>query len=452
MVSLALSGLVLLIVLFGGQLRGAQAGPPAVYAGSSSAFATVATNDLIKCSKVDRSMHSWAHLQTPPFAAESCCRRAIVASTDTGGVGHRILAFALALDLANRTNAALVLDSSFFMPGFADRVYPYLRLLMSLDRFVTLLELREESNGAARSFATPWGSLQFRETETLEDAARDLTSTCGSMVTAKAGSGNSCRDSATGVKDWCMSIGVPGALQRARSTLRSLYLYGPAPRIGLPFFTASRDCSRLRVAWHIRHGDISLLQSEAYWQRLHAAVDSALRSSALQLQPSSGSKRTAGHDHDDDEDAGVDHYIFSERPIEAEGGPFAFLYRLPGFRFTNVHGGEAEQILMHLAAADVLVQSGSSLPVVAAALADPDAQVSLFAAPKESKQPRDGPYRMLLLDGQLEIGPDGSLTPEDIQSLALRVKALRSPDAARRRCAAHVAMPGINPFLPPTAR
>lgn len=418
--------------------------PRPAYSGSSSSL-VVAPSTQTVCKESAGALHSFAMLQLPPFSSGACCKRAVLASTDLGGIGHRILAFALALDLANRTDAALVLDPSFFIPGLADRVYPYLRLLTGLDRFVTLLELREESSGAARSFSTPWGRLQLKETATLEEAAHTLASSCDVMVKAETGDGNSCRDSVTGRRDWCLSIGVPGALQRVRSLLRTLYVSGPAPLIGLPFFTT--DCSRLRVAWHIRHGDISLHQNEEYWQRLHASVNGALRQADALLLTKDGSEITAASTRDDDADAGIDHYIFSEEPIEAGSGTFSFLYQLPGFRFTNVHGGEAEQILMHLAAADVLVLSGSSLPVVAAALADPEGQVSLFAAPKESQQPRDGPYRMLLLDGQLEIQPDGSLSADDVQALAQRVRALRSPAAAKRRCAAHISEPDQNPFL-----
>jgi hypothetical protein len=95
---------------------------------------------------------------------------------------------------------------------------------------------------------------------------------------------------------------------------------------------------------------------------------------------------------------------------------------VPGFSFQQLSGLHFASAFAHLAAADVLVHTGSSFAAAAAAAAA-DGQVFFFSSPHESRRLGDAAYVNYLLPHAVPLQLDGGLLPEDAGHAAARLDA-----------------------------
>jgi hypothetical protein len=188
--------------------------------------------------------------------------------------------------------------------------------------------------------------------------------------------------------------------------MRSVYLAGRSARLPLQCFQASEE-RHLKVAWHVRNGDVTLHDDAAYWAKTVSALLAAFSHCNVSAR----------------------HYIFTEKPILA-GGPFSFLLNMSNFSFQLLSGEPVDSTFRHLAAADMLVHSGSSFTYVAGMVAHSN-QISVFAPPKESQVIGGTAYEFYHLDGSIPLQTDGSISAGHAATLEERLQAWQSAVAPK---------------------
>lgn len=345
--------------------------------------------------------------QQPPFAPLQTCPNFFLVETEEGGIGHRASALAVAIDFAVRTQSAILLDDAFFRDGVPDRVYPNLRALLNLDAFLfsrgdLALAAAPSSRDTTQAVnTTTWGQLSVGPADsTVQRAVRAARSGCHQILRMPSGM-SSCELVGREGKQYCMLSGLTGPLQRARPIMRSVYLAGRSARLPLQLFQAIEE-RQLKVAWHVRNGDVALHDDAAYWTKTVSALVAAFSHCNISAK----------------------HYIFAEKPILPDG-PFSFLFNMSHFAFQLMPGEPADSTFRHLAAADMLVHSGSSFTYVAGMVASAN-QISVFAPPKESQVIGDTAYEFYHLDGSIPLQTDGSISAGHAATLERRLQAWQS--------------------------
>jgi hypothetical protein len=336
----------------------------------------------------------------PPFAPKNDCRNVFIVTTWPGGFGHRVSALAIAIAWAIDCHAALVIDMTTLAlsvrEGANNEKYSYWPRLLGFGPFKAVINASQLLTPGLHP--TPWGSLHFMRTPTALASVEAARNSCGHILHLGTGQANACRR-----KVWC-TYAAPGAFERARPLMRQLYASSKSAAVPCSIFLTEEGSGSprpLRVAWHVRVGDVALHQNASYFRELAESVARGL-----------GSARAT-------------HFLFSERRIPDEAPGFAFLLELPFIQFHQHAHTRVDVAFRHLAAADVLVTSGSSF-AYAAALVGSEEQVVLFAEPKESLQEgQRGAIATYRLAGKrvIDIGPDGSLRSSGERQLADLVRA-----------------------------
>lgn len=333
----------------------------------------------------------------PPFRPNLACPKLFVVSTEAGGLGHRVSALAAGVTLALRARAALVVDDSAFLDAPRLRStenYPFLAELFQTSSFLSLHEF-ERFRGAAHTtsnFTTPWGSLKFVDTPSVDESVDLATRTysCGAIFPLRVG-WEACRTPDGGRLDYCF---IPGAYSEARPVLSALFQRSVYAKTYLHLYadeevTRAFTTRKPVIAWHVRNDDLQLHAGERdYWAHLTTAVTTLVG-------------------------RGAAHHLFCQNSITPDG-PFGFLLTLDvGFR---VHAGTPIDVaFVHLARATVLVHSGSSFSLAAGLLAPSSQLVQLAPPPKEFIWGRDkgeAAVAAYALDGTVNVEPDGRLSPE----------------------------------------
>jgi hypothetical protein len=343
------------------------------------------------------------------FPPRKECPNFLIVTSDAAGVGHRLGSIALAIALAGDSGAALVLDNALWLaPRSGPNIAPedfeaFGDMFMLPEHFLTAQELGftfnqqdalgTEHNFWASSFATPWGQVRPAVFPRVEATLEAVRRSCGLVSVLPTGHGACESPDVPGEPTYCLSV-VQGGFERAASVIRALYARSALAVEPVPQFSALPP-GTLAIAWHIRNGDIVLAHQSAALSALIAQV--LILTVHLPVQ----------------------HFVVSEHPIAPTSLDFGFLFKLPGFSFHLIHGLHFSRAFAVLAAADVLVHTGSSFALAAAAAADAS-QVFLMMLPKEAAQLGDRAYNVYRLSKGLPVQRNGSLLPEDAQEFSRR--------------------------------
>lgn len=335
-------------------------------------------------------------------------------TSEHGGIGHRMSAVAMGIAAALEVDASIVLDDALSsMSRHQDRVsYPYLRRLFNLYSLPTTTEVgfdtaKPEAGMPAYDGGT--GHLAYVPSRhvmeatvlaRMGDASGTTRGAAGLVFILPTGHDRACLNDNQQL-DYCVKAGMPGAYQAVRPLLASAFAAGEyGVRMPLPHYATTHQAGALVVAWYVRNDDIQLHAGQtSYWQTLVATVAHALQGMR------------------------ADHYIISQRVIAEEDEAFGVLHRLEGWRWTGLHGLSVSDAIRYMAAADILVHSGSSFSL-AAGLVAREGQIALFPMPKESTAAWDAPWRTYWLEGSIEVAQDGSLRDKEKAELHDRARTL----------------------------
>lgn len=308
----------------------------------------------------------------PPLSPRAGCPRVLVLDA-TGwafGFGHRFLMLLIAVDIASKLGAQLALDD----------------------------DLWEESGGAgadnfgfSASYGWTWGVFPFQKASAVPLCARlpqrdaavaradrerarsvshDLLRPreCGGCERIQVGLHHSC-DGGWCVKDFA------GVFDRAAPLLRRLSpgvraLWSPPPRLTEP----------VRVLWHVRTGDETTRLERGPVMRLKATIDAKCATRGVQHELVTYNYTSLYEAYPWLQDAafGSDPWpLRTDRPLRG-------LYR-GGLKADGAAGGsDTLEALTRMVRAPILVSTGSSFPLAAAALAEPGRQIHLYGPPKEA--------------------------------------------------------------------
>jgi hypothetical protein len=396
------------------------------------------------------------------FLPDPACPNFLVVTSDSGGVGHRMGAIAFGVAAAEAAGAAVVLDDDLWeAPRGEGESLTFLRTLLSLDAFLSARELGIDltrdadvdkglvptpsswrADFRSPTFSSRWGRLTAAPPATAQAAARLARSACHSIQRVRTGSGAGCSFPDSGDSGWCFEA-FHGGYEAARPVLRALFARSEYARRPLMRFLAGARDGRSRdgriairgneaqagvdgvrpsfftVAWHVRNGDVRLASGGgARFRRLVDAVTSVLSRAAFSFP--------------------VRHYVVTEKALHRDDPDFGVFFPLledtaPG----GGGGGDAgsdgvlwdmapDEAFIHLAGADLLIHTGSSFAVAAAAVADPS-QAFVYSPPKESRRTgqdwaTDDAYKVYRLEGCVAAAPDGSINEAGLDTLLTRVR------------------------------
>ena len=276
-------------------------------------------------------------------ASRPLCVRYIIADHDYSGLGHRAGVVAVTANLAAEFGFRLALGGGLRRAKAPHGDYPRFREMLGLAHLPYDDELR-----------FPAGAEVLREVvrsreEFLERYLDRYRSECHLAVTAMLGRGDSCLR-LDGSTIYCF-YAFPGAFRRARRAIRrgGIRAAAAAALDDAPGFLRARERGELTVVWHLRCGDIVLRPLPDYFTGVRAAIAAA----------------------------GVPLRDFV---VRSNCSDFDFLREvLPS---AEVVVGSVEQAMGHMAAADVLVHTGSSMSS-AAALVARRPQLYFETTPKE---------------------------------------------------------------------
>ena len=381
----------------------------------------VAFSVLTHNSRAPLALPAAAPPPAPPrlFPPLPRCPNFLIVTSEAGGVGHRMSSIAFALALAANSSAALVLDDALWAERRYGDSFDALRPLFSLHRFYAASELgfrfdKRNQDCTAYSFSaaaydTPWGAARAAPFARAELALRGAAAGCGAVSLLPTGH-KAC--TVDGRAEYCIqALGAGAPFARARPLLQQLFAQSPFARAPLPHFDGAPQQPReVVVAWHFRNGDITV----GALASLRRTLDSVL---ALLTQ------RPARH------------LVVSQDHILRSDPLYGFIYSVPGFSFQQLSGLHFTSAFAHMAAADVLVHTGSSFAVTAAAAAA-DGQVFFFSSPHESRRLGDAGYTSYLLPHAVPLQLDGGLLPEDAGRAAARLGARLQQLPHAPRCAA----------------
>jgi hypothetical protein len=337
----------------------------------------------------------------PPFVPLKSCPVVFMYTTAQGGLGHRMTGLAIALFLAQRARAAIIIDRSLMYYNGRSvgggESYLFAEALFNLGRFASMDSVGRADDPVKN---TPWGVLRGGKlTNAFEIVAKaERGEACGEAFEMATG-GGACDG------DWCMSSDkLGGAYRVAQSILAPLYADGNYSRRPL---TAYEDAYTARprpltVAWHIRNGDLKPHDNGGFFSALLGSINKGLNGLPAK------------------------HYVMSEHPITKDSAwGFHFLPDFPGFSYKDLSGLSVESAEHHLIGADVLVHYGASSFSYTATLASPMSQVKLYVVPKEvSWLNKPGAYWTHLVNGSVPVHEgSGAVLPEHEAELAALLRA-----------------------------
>lgn len=449
---------VLLLPLWGALFRRAPCAPSA----GAGAAALRAPVPLLPAPGGDPDACDPGLRARPPVRPDPACPRFLVQRYNHGpGFGNHFGEFAVSAALAADVGAALVVDDAYWSrrPG-EHGSYELTRRLLHLFDFLSLSELdalrlpnltRTEAKRRAALYeafgvdpppdARPGGSGgggaggagAFAAAKAAASASAAIAAAAAARPSAAArpilpagpgkvpGDPSRCwlavtvQSSEDGFCDGAICIVAwPGIFARAAPLFRALWRPEPALALVADYFgpARARPGGARVVAWHVRSGDISLHAGNApFFAGVRAALDAA---AAVAGGPPLVHYFLTG-DHNAAPSV-------SSTPFKG----YEFLgAAVPGATYVTSNRWDADFAAM--AAADVLVGSGSSFPIAAAAVAPPRL-VWLEPPPKEWPRLPLAPATYAL-PGAIPVGGDGSLAPAAAAELAARLAAQLPPGA-----------------------
>ena len=267
------------------------------------------------------------------------CRRYIVAFSGNG-LGHCTGAIAFAANLALEFGYTLALHDDLWLKRGMHGVYSQFRQMLGLTTVLAKSELHFPANASVLI-----AGHNSRESFVAK-THNSYHHRCNQQITLNLGGSSYCYLVEKG-RGWCFES-WKGAYARARRLIRRFIT--PADPAQLHLYANTWKQSALAVAWHIRCGDIILKRERVFFERLRSVIEAS--------------------------GVAVRHYIFEEKTCPA----FSFLADvLPKAHFVET---TINTTVLHMAGADVLVHTGSSL-VTAAALVARGPQLYFQAQPKE---------------------------------------------------------------------
>jgi hypothetical protein len=320
--------------------------------GSGSGGASGGTNDVPRAFALDEDA-----FERPPFAPLPDCPNFLVVSSTFAGMGHRLMAVAVALKLSRDTSAALVMDANLWAHSSPEHGegYGFLQSLLSPPFLSTKdfgLSIDKEGMFTnQQQFESRWGVLLPSTPESVDHAAIIAEDGCRNIVMFQTGHPR-CTDEATGnFREYCAYV-QPYYYTAAKPYMRRVYEKSPLFGKPLTEFQLQRDA--LVVLWHIRNDDIKLHAREVDFFRV--LLEGVL--AGLGGLPAR-------------------HYVLSQYPIGKSDPSFGFLHTLGSSgngtppQFTFLAGVGVEASLLHMVAVDVLVHTGSSFSLSAALISHP---------------------------------------------------------------------------------
>jgi len=268
------------------------------------------------------------------LADREACPLDLVLSRPPSGFGNRMAAVLFGLDVARKVYGTLYLEDGFWDPGDDRERYDDYRAAWDF------IQIPKASDAPPRPNVVRNESM----TGTLVSGAEFP---CGTRV----------HFSTAGSDCWgnrCMKVAL-GAFNRAAPMLRETVRYDAVPRA--PSEPAKGE-GPLRVVWHFRYGDIKLKVSDLVIAMVKKRIDAALAPADVRhVIVVADTKRGAFElDHPKMHDMGLE-YFNSDDPMQAFGA---------------------------MLRADVLVSTGSSFAISAAALAPTGSQAHIMFPPKET--------------------------------------------------------------------
>jgi len=301
----------------------------------------------------------------------------------SGGAGHIFSDIVLGLELATRVNATFVLEDldDPSRPVGRHGAYPGLLSFLNLDstemRMADVLALY-----APRVVDASW------------DNATRVTG-CNVLIRVPDTScdvpASSTRLADTGLDESCHTV-LGDLYNKFKHVFRAKYMAKVAQHrrtYGRLFSRAS-----VNVAWHIRSGDINLHQGDVeYFDNTRAALEAAARAVGMP----------------------VAHYVFAERDLRAQPG-YESLARLDNVTF--VGNDTLLETIHHMAQADVVVETGSSMTAIAHTIAE--GPLFVYGCAKEGCD-----VRIYDVDGLFKVDARGRLLASDVELWsALQVRML----------------------------
>lgn len=309
----------------------------------------------------------------PPYAIQPACPKYIkTVHSEHAGLGHRVMGVVVALQLAAEHGAALVVSDSVWESDGKQGSYLSMRHTTRLDQF------------ASSSSLSPLMSSAFTRAQS-DDEARELLQSCHTAI-AVASDGKFCRDYDGDDPVYCTLAGS-GAYALAQH-----YLQPPSCCHQLDD-TEAADV--FTVVWHFRLGDIEAIPTQVVVDSLTEDLIDTAQWAGVQLN----------------------HVILSEdmRPF-----PFDRLLDLG-----THYAPPVEDAFKLMQSADVLVATGSSLPLAAAITRCPTAPI-VALTPKECVKA----VPLYQLPGMIST-TDGNLSPFQLELLTKAFKRWRH---TRERC------------------
>eukprot|EP00730_Choanoeca_flexa_P004665 TRINITY_DN11765_c0_g3_i1.p1 TRINITY_DN11765_c0_g3~~TRINITY_DN11765_c0_g3_i1.p1 ORF type:complete len:377 (+),score=4.67 TRINITY_DN11765_c0_g3_i1:91-1221(+) len=312
----------------------------------------------------EAAIASWRHGrvdQTPPLAPRTSCIRYIQTyATQHAGLGHRIMGVILALNIAVTMQAALVIDDSVWSSGGLHGSYQAMRAVCNMDRFLSTSNV---SN-----------AISFRTVLSFNDAVSHMR---GCNVAVAVPSDSHFCQLPDGKMGYCS--GVKGLMyaraqehlgpetctcqQRARSTSSESNVY------------------EMSVVWHFRQGDITInLPPDALEQVTRDLTAAAQRATETVM---------------------LKHTIISETTVSIPGLP-------SNAQYLTVEIADA---FREMQKADILIATGSSLPLAAAVTRCMQAPAILFP-------PKEGADSLPFYRLHSSITTNGSMTSLQVIELA----------------------------------
>ena len=316
--------------------------------------------------QVDKRCPKFAHV---PFA--------------NGGAGHIFSDIVMGMELATRANATFVLEDldDPARPVGPHGAYPGLLTFLNLDG--TEMRMRDvQATYAPRVVHATW-----------HNATR--VAGCNVLIRVPDTScdvpASSTRLADTGLDDSCHTQ-LGDLYNKYKHVFRAKYLAkvgGHRRAYGRLFSRAS-----VNVAWHIRSGDINLHQGDVeYFDSTRAALEAAARAVGMP----------------------VAHYVFAERDLRAQPG-YESLARLDNVTF--VGNDTLLETIHHMAQADVVVETGSSMTAIAHTIAE--GPLFVYGCAKEGCD-----VRIYDVDGLFKVDARGRLLASDVELWsALQVRML----------------------------
>ena len=341
------------------------------------------------------------------------CPTFLVVTTTTGGLGHRLVALAIAISFLIRYNssATLLLDSNYFSQarGYGGESYDFAVKILGLDLFLDTTDVGisflDGSNVANKNsfeapmFQTRWGVVRPKSFESVEDAVLGTTSSCGVVALLPCGYLGMCRHS-DGTPTWCFES-EHADIASARFFFSNLLSGHNIQHFNGDSKCLNGDSKCLNVVWHIRNDDMILIADGA------DAISLVIEAVSNSLRSSISSAR---------------HWVVAQNPITPDDRSFGIFHNYPGLDAAFLTSLSTMEAFLHLVNADILVHTGSTFAVSAALLAH-ESQVFLYGKPKESIHFGDPAWHVQYIPNCIPVQPGGIILPDDSLRLNMRIES-----------------------------